>query len=85
MLDQDKAYEGLKEVFAEVFMRDDIVLSPMLTAKDVEGWDSFKQIEIIMATEQWFGMRFTSMEVDGMRSIQDLVVVVCNRAKKVSE
>ena len=25
-----------------------------MTAKDVEGWDSFKQIEIIMASEeQW--------------------------------
>jgi len=80
MLDQAQVYEGLKGIFSDVFMRDDIVLSPTLTAKDVEGWDSFKQIEIVMAAELQFGMKFTSTEVDNLRSLADLVAVVCKRA-----
>lgn len=80
MLDQAQVYEGLKAIFSDVFMRDDIVLSPTLTAKDVEGWDSFKQIEIVMAAELQFGMKFTSTEVDNLRSLADLVAVVCKRA-----
>jgi acyl carrier protein len=47
-----EVYRDLTEIFADVFVRDDIVLSPALTAKDVRGWDSFKQIEIIMACEE---------------------------------
>ena len=42
-------YGALTEIFRDVFNRDDLALKPELTAKDVPGWDSFKQIEIIMA------------------------------------
>jgi len=80
MIDEAKVYEGLKEIFADVFMRDDIVLSSSLTAKQVEGWDSLKQLEIIMAAEGRFAMRFTSAEIDGFRSLGDLVAVVAQRA-----
>jgi acyl carrier protein len=39
-------YTALEAIFADVFMRDDIRLSAATTAKDVAGWDSFKQVEI---------------------------------------
>jgi acyl carrier protein len=80
MMAEAKVYEGLQEIFADVFMREDIQLSASLTAKDVVGWDSFKQVEILMATEQRFAMRFTSAEVDGFRSLGDIVAIVAQRA-----
>ncbi len=66
---------GLSEIFAEVFGRE-IALTPALTAKDVPGWDSFKQIEIIMANEERWGMRFTTRDLDGLRCVVDLIEVV---------
>ena len=57
-------------------MRDDLVLKAELSAKDVQGWDSFKQIEIIMATEERFGMKFTTRELDSLQNVGDLVRVV---------
>ena len=59
-----------------MFLRDDIVLTPGLTAKDVQGWDSFKQIEIIMAIEEQFGIKFTTRELDSLQNVGDLVRVV---------
>ena len=71
---------GLSEIFAEVFGRE-IALIPALTAKDVPGWDSFKQIEIIMATEERWGMRFTTRDLDGLRCVGDLLAVVAAKGK----
>jgi acyl carrier protein len=71
---------GLSEIFAEVFGRE-IVLTPALTAKDVPGWDSFKQIEIIMATEERWGMRFSTRDLDGLRCVGDLIAVVAAKGK----
>ena len=71
---------GLSEIFAEVFGRE-IALTPALTAKDVPGWDSFKQIEIIMATEERWGMRFTTRDLDGLRCVGDLIAVVAAEGK----
>lgn len=71
---------GLSEIFAEVFGRE-IALTPALTAKDVPGWDSFKQIEIIMATEERWGMRFSTGDLDGLRCVGDLIAVVAAKGK----
>jgi acyl carrier protein len=69
-------YAGLTEIFHDVFLRDDIVLSPGLSADDVEGWDSFKQIEIIMATEERFGVKFRTKELDTLSNVGDLARLV---------
>jgi len=69
-------YKSMTEIFHEVFMRDDIVLSPELTAKDVTGWDSFKQVEIIISSEEQYGIKFTTKELDNLQSVGDLVSLV---------
>ena len=61
-------------------MRDDMALTPALTAKDVQGWDSFKQIEIIMASEEKFGMKFTTRELDSLQNVGDLARVIAAKA-----
>jgi acyl carrier protein len=73
-------YAGLTEIFNDVFMRDDMALTPAMAAKDVQGWDSFKQIEIIMASEEKFGMKFTTRELDSLQNVGDLVRVIAAKA-----
>ena len=60
-------------------MRDDLVATPELTAQDVDGWDSFKQIELVIATEERFGVKFTSKEIDSLKSIGDLASLVSKK------
>lgn len=81
MLSEAEIYSGLTEIFNDVFMRDDMELKPELTAKDVKGWDSFKQIEIIMAAEERFGVKFSTRELDGLQNVGDLVRVLTGKAK----
>jgi acyl carrier protein len=47
-----------------------------LAAKDVQGWESFKQIEIIMAAEEKFGIKMTTRELDSLQNVGDLVRIV---------
>ena len=79
MIAEDQIYRGLADIFADVFQRDDIALHAGLAASDVDGWDSFKYIEIIMATEQRFRTKFTSAEMDNLQQLGDLVRIVAAR------
>ncbi len=72
-------YSALTEIFHEVFRNDDMVLSPMLSAGDVAGWDSMKQIELIVATEERFHIKFRTRELDQLKTVGDLVTLVGNR------
>lgn len=80
MATEAEIYNGLNEIFSDVFLRDDIELTPALSAKDVKGWDSFKQIEIIMASEEKWAIKFNTRELDALRTLGDLVRMIGAKA-----
>jgi acyl carrier protein len=76
---EDRILAALTEIFRDAFLRDDLVLRPEYTAADIEGWDSFKHIEIIIAVEERFAVKLTSRELDHLQSVGDLLALI--RAK----
>ena len=72
----EEIYEQLTEIIGDVLMNFDLVLTPELTAKEVEGWDSYKMIEIILAVESHFGFKVKSKELDDLENIGDLVALI---------
>jgi acyl carrier protein len=79
MANEANVYKDLTEVFHDVFMRDDIALTPVLTAKQVQGWDSFKQIELIMASEEKWKIKFNTRELDSLLSVGDLANMIVTK------
>jgi len=73
MPNETEIFTGLSEIFQDIFQSDTIRLSEASTAADVQGWDSFKQIEIMLAAESRWGVRFSPQELDGMRCVGDLM------------
>ena len=78
---QEAIYAALTEIFNDVFMRDDMQLTPVLTARDVPGWDSFKQIEIMVSVEERFGIKLNTREIDGMKCVGDLAAAIAAKSK----
>jgi acyl carrier protein len=76
-------YEQLTEIIRDVLMDFDLVLRPDLTAKEVDGWDSYKMIEILVAVEGHFGLKVKSKELDDMENVGDLVTLI-RKAKSVA-
>jgi acyl carrier protein len=76
MIDNAKLYAELTDIFNDVFMKDDMQITPELSAKDVPGWDSFKQIEIMVAVEERFNIRLNTKEIDALKCVGDLAAVI---------
>jgi acyl carrier protein len=77
---ESEIYESLTTIFHDVFLRDDLALTPELSAKDVPDWDSFKQIEIIIAAEERFGIKFRTREMDSLNNVGDLVQLIASKS-----
>ena len=75
-MDQKKIYEALDKIFRDVFDDDSIVLTPTTAAGDIPGWDSLKHINITVAAESAFGIRFKSSELEELQDIGSLVAVI---------
>lgn len=65
--------DKLNKVFQEVFKDESIQIKPETTANDVEGWDSFSHITLIVAIETRFNIKFTQKELLSFRNVGDLV------------
>jgi acyl carrier protein len=77
---EPEIYEALTTIFRDVFLHDDLMLTPELTAKDIADWDSFKQIEIIIAVEEHFGIKFRTREMDSLNNVGDLVRLIASKS-----
>ena len=66
----------LTEIFRKVFKRPDLILNDELTAKDVKGWDSLNHINLIVATEKSFKIKFTTKEIQGLPNVGRLIDVI---------
>jgi acyl carrier protein len=68
--------DGITEVVREALEDDTIVLTADSAASDFAGWDSFKHITIVVATEMRFGVKFKTAEIESLRKIGDFVSLI---------
>jgi acyl carrier protein len=68
--------EALTDVFRNEFDDDDIVLTPETTAQDIEGWDSQAHVNLIVAAEARFRIRFRTAEVESLHNVGHFVQLI---------
>lgn len=72
-MDERAVYAGLTQIFRDLFNDDTIVLSAETSAADIEGWDSFNNITLMVAAETEFGVKLRSDEIENLSNIGGLV------------
>ena len=68
--------DKIQPVFRDIFDNEDLVITDDTVAADVEDWDSFAQMQIIMAIEEMFGISFSTDEVTEFKKVGDIVKAV---------
>jgi acyl carrier protein len=75
-LDTQQIYAQLTSIFHNLFDDDSIVLTPATTAADIQDWDSFNHINLIVAVEMKFGIKFKTAELDELHNVGHLVTMI---------
>jgi acyl carrier protein len=68
-------FQTLTVLFREILDEPTLVLREDLTAADVKSWDSLNHIDLIVAVEREFGIRFTTREVTSLKNVGELVAL----------
>lgn len=79
-MDEPEIYARLSTIFEEVFDEDSIQVTPQLSAKDVDGWDSLSHIRLILTIEKAFKIKFATSEIGKLENVGDLVKLIKARA-----
>lgn len=76
---REEVFEGLHEVFGDVFDDEDIQIRDETTANDIEDWDSLEHINLVVAVEKKFNIKFNMGEVNNMKNVGEMADIILKR------
>ena len=68
--------EKIQPLFRDIFDDDNLTVTEQTIAADVEDWDSFALMQIVIAIEEMFGIKFSTDEVTGFKNVGDVVKAI---------
>ena len=68
--------ENLSPIFRQVFEDDEINLTLETTADDIDAWDSLSHINLVLALEMEFKIRFALGELQTLKNVGNLADLI---------
>ena len=78
---REEVYERLVAVFREVFDDETIELEDSTVADDIDGWDSFEHINLVVAIEDEFNFKIPMGKVVSMKNVGEMVDIILEFGK----
>lgn len=76
---REEILSKLNEIFCIIFDDDTLKLTESTSADDIEDWDSMEQINILMACEEKFQIKFDVKEAAMLACAGDIVDLLENK------
>ena len=75
-MSEQEIFDSVQEIFRTVFDDDGIVLTREMTADDIEDWDSLEQINLLVAIEKKFSIKFKLDDVNNLPNVGAMLDLV---------
>ena len=72
-------FNDLQEIFRDVFNDLEMQLTNELSADDVDDWTSLTHVMLLAATEEHFGVKFSTKEIRRMRNVGNFISCIKNK------
>ena len=76
---REEVFEALNVIFRNNFDDDTITLSEETSAGDIDDWDSLEQINLVVAIQERFGIKFNVDEVNAMKNVGQMVDAIIGK------
>ena len=76
---REEIFGKLNGVFRDVFDDEDITVTETTSADDIEDWDSLSHINLVVAVEKEFGIKFSMGETTKLKNVGEMVDVILAR------
>lgn len=78
-MERQNIFEKLNEIFIDILDLDEVELTDETCADDIEEWDSLSHIQLIVAVEKAFGVKFTSKEIMKWNNVGEMVDTIISK------
>lgn len=82
MMNREEIMAKIQDIFRENFDDEALVIEESTSAADIEDWDSFEQMNLIIAMENEFRVKLDIREVGTLKDVGDMARLL---EKKLSD
>ena len=76
MLSREEVFEEVRKIFRDNFDDEELVIVDETNSKDIEDWDSIEHINLVIAMEKRFGLKFDISEVGKLANVGEMVDLI---------
>jgi|TARA_A100001011_G_C14264317_1_gene823974 acyl carrier protein len=82
-LKKEKVLKKLKLIFFEIFKNKKLKINFNSSANTIKNWDSLAQINIVLATEKLFKVKFSVTEVSELKNVGEIIDLIIKKNGKI--
>ena len=72
-MDKKEILAQVQDIFRDILDEESIILTRETTANDVDEWDSLTHIQLVVAIEKHFKIKFTSKEILSWKNVGEMI------------
>lgn len=76
----EEIHKQLQIIFQDVFDDSSLEITRKTSAVDIEDWDSLAQINLIVASEKNFCVKFSLFEMTILENVGDMLDLIASKA-----
>ena len=76
-----EVFNGVQDIFRDIFDEDDMVIEDKTNSDDVEEWDSLNYINLVSAIEKKFKIKFALVELMTLKDVGAMVDLMMEKLK----
>lgn len=80
-MDHLQVNDTLADIIRETLDDPDFEVTPETSANDHDDWDSFSHVNIIVAVEMRFGIKFQTAEIESIKNVGDFTALIERKSK----
>lgn len=78
-MERENIRKKLNDVFIDIFDDENIIIDEKTSSEDIDGWDSLEHINLIVAVEQKFNIKFSMKDVISMNNVGDMMNIISSK------
>lgn len=78
----DEILHTLTQIIREILELPDLLITTETSAADVDEWDSMTHIQLVMAIEKKYKVRFALGELQALKNVGDMIELIQKKLNK---
>jgi acyl carrier protein len=72
-MERNEILKKVNLIFIDTLDEEDVIIEENTTANDVDEWDSLTHIQLVVAIEKYFKIRFTAKEIQSWNNVGEMI------------